>query len=201
MTNARATLLALAAALLSAACDPAPPAPGPATSIRDTDFSNFRFDFQRTSWTLRDSAQEPVRENGIVKQDGYLLDDVVYGDVTGDGVEEALVVVGGVTGGSAVPHWVFVYGAGPRPLWSFETGDRSAGGLKEVYADGGMLVVELYGRNQVPGDPESLGADDGSNTPACCPDSFTRTRYAWDGRAFVPRGAPEVLPYDPGVDG
>jgi hypothetical protein len=199
MRNPRPIFLIFAAAPLSAACEPAETAPAPA-SIRDTDFVNFRYDFQGTSWTLRDSVQEPVRENGIVKQDGYLLDDVVYGDVTGDGVEEALVVVGGVTGGSAVPHWVFVYGAGPRPLWSFETGDRSAGGLNRVYADSGMLVVELFGRGKVPGAPDLL-ADDGSNAPACCPTVFTRSRYAWNGREFVPHGAPQVLPYDPRADG
>lgn len=201
MTNASPAFLVLAAALLSAACEPSAPAPDPAASLRETDFSNFRYEHQRTSWTLRDSAQEPVRENGIIKQPGYLLDEVVYGDVTGDGVEDAVVVVEEVTGGSAVPDWVFVYGAGPRPLWSFQTGDRAAGGLKEVRAEGGMLVVELFGTGKVPGDRERLSAPDGTDSPACCPRTFTRSRHAWNGSEFVPHGAPEVLPFERESDG
>ncbi|HEX6373328.1 MAG TPA: hypothetical protein VF006_30675 [Longimicrobium sp.] len=201
MTNARLAFMVLLAALPSAAsCGGSAPAPGAAASIRGTDFSNFRYHFQRTTIALRDSAQEPVRRNGIIHESGYLLDGVVYGDVTGDGVEDAVVVVEEVTGGSAVPNRVFVYQAGadgPRRLWSFETGDRAAGGFKDVYVRDGVLVVELYGRDKVPSDPASLHRDDGTGSPACCPTMFTRSRYQWNGRAFVPRGAPEVLPYDP----
>lgn len=173
-------------------------------SIRDADFRNFRYEFQGTSWTLRDSAQQEVGDNGIVEEMGYYLDDVLYGDVTGDGSEDAIVIVEGVTGGSAVPHWVFVYAAGPRGprrLWSFETGDRAAGGLKDVYARDGMLVVELYGQEKIPSDPESLYRDDGTDSPACCPSMFTRSRYAWNGRRFQLHRAPEVLPYDPESQG
>ena len=196
----RALRLLLLPLVFAAACHRPAPAPGTAASIRDTDFSNFRYPYGRAGWTLRDSAQEPVRENGIVTEEGYLLDRVVYGDVTGDGREEALVVVEGITGGSAVPHWVFAYTAGdrvPRRLWAFETGDRAAGGLKDVYARDGMLVVELYGQDKLPTRPETLTADDGTGSPACCPTRFTRSRYAWNGRRFALHGTPEVLPYDP----
>jgi hypothetical protein len=202
MTTTRLALPLLLAALLpAAACQRQPaPAPGTSVSVRETDFANFRYPFGRARWTLQDSLQEPVRENGIVREDGYLLDRVVYGDVTGDGREDALVVVGGITGGSAVPHYVFAYADGPRRLWAFETGDRAAGGLKDVYARDGMLVVELFGQDKLPTRPETLTADDGTGTPACCPTRFTRSRYGWNGRRFELRGTPEVLPYDPAAN-
>jgi hypothetical protein len=190
----------LTVAILSAACQPPAPAAEKAASIRHVDFANLSYAFPGGGWTLRDSAQEAVRRNGIIREPGYLLDTVAYGDVTGDGRDDALVVVGEVTGGSAVPHWVFAYTDGPRQLWAFQTGDRSAGGLKDVYAKDGMLVVELFGRDKVPGSPERLTAPDGSDTPACCPAWFTRSRHAWNGRAFELRGTPEVLPYDPAAD-
>jgi hypothetical protein len=199
----RRLLPLLAAALLLSACHRSAPATGPAPSIRHADFANFQYRVGRTRWTLRDSAQAEVRRNGIVTEDGYLLDRVVYGDVTGDGREDALVIVEGVTGGSAVPHWVFAYAAGPRGprrLWAFETGDRAAGGLKDVYARDGMLVVELYGQDKLPTRPRHLTADDGTGSPACCPTRFTRSLYAWKGRRFGLHGTPEVLPYDPSAN-
>lgn len=60
-----------------------------------------------------------------------------------------------------------------------------------------MLVVELLGKGKVPHDPVTYGAEDDTAMGACCPSMFTRSRYTWNGRAFVPRAAPEVLPYDP----
>ncbi|HEU0299779.1 MAG TPA: hypothetical protein VFR37_10000 [Longimicrobium sp.] len=194
-------LLLFAALLAAAACRPHAPAvaPGPAASIRDTDFRNFQYVHQRVTMRLADGAQPEVRRNGIVREEGYYLDSIAYADVTGDGREEAVVTIEELTGGSAIPHWVFVYGDGernPQLLWSFETGDRAYGGLKDVYADGGKLVVELYGRDRLPSEPESLHRDDGTSRGMCCPSLFTRSRYAWNGRAFVLDGA-EVLPYEP----
>jgi hypothetical protein len=202
MRNAPAIreFLLLAPLLLAIACQPAVPAdmPGPAASIREADFRNFRHVDQRIAIRLADGAQPEVRQNGIVQKEGYYIDTVTYADVTGDGREEALVLIEELTGGSATPHWVFIYadGArGPRRLWSFQTGDRATGGLKDVYAADGRLVVELYGKDRVPSDPGSLEGSDGTAQGLCCPTLFTRSRYTWDGRAFVLDGA-EVLPTD-----
>jgi len=49
-------------------------------------------------------------------------------------------------------------------LWSFDTGDRSTGGLRDIYSDDGNLVVETY-------NDEGLGA--------CCAKSFTKSIYKW----------------------
>lgn len=192
------SVLPLAVALAAAACQPASPAPAqrPAPSVRDVDFRSFRYEFEGTSWTLADGTQPDPGE----EEWRYELDGVSYGDVTGDGAEEAIVTVTASTGGTMVPHWVFVYGAGargPRPLWAFASGDRAQGGLRRAYAEGGVLVVELLGKGKVPHDPATYGAEDDTSMGACCPSMFTRSRYTWNGRAFVLRGEPEVLPYDP----
>jgi hypothetical protein len=172
------------------------PAGAAGASIRETDFRNFRYAFGEASWTLVNGTQPDAGEEEL----RYELAHVSYGDVTGDAREEALVTITAETGGTMRPHWVFVYGAGargPELLWSFESGDRAAGGLKRVSADAGTLIVELLGKNMIPSDPETFGAEDDTAQGACCPSMFTRTRYAWNGRAFVLRGPPEVHPYDP----
>jgi hypothetical protein len=204
---ASAAVLLLLATAGTAACQgtspparPSPPAGEPAgapgASIRETDFRNFRYAFGETSWTLVNGTEGDAGEEEL----RYELDQISYGDVTGDGRDEALVTITAETGGTMRPHWVFVYGAGarsPELLWAFASGDRAAGGLKRVYAESGTLMVELLGKNMIPSDPETFGAHDDTAQGACCPGTFTRTRYAWNGRAFVLRGPPEVLPYDP----
>lgn len=199
--SAPASVLLLLATVSTAACQGIPPAmhPSPAAgaSIRETDFRNFHYVFGESSWTLVNGAEPRTDAD---EEWRYELDDVSYGDVTGDGREEAIVMVTAETGGTMVPHWIFVYGAGgrgPELLWAFESGDRADGGLKTAYAEGGMLVVELLGKGKVPHDPATYGAEDDTAMGACCPSRFTRSRYTWNGRAFVPRGAPEVLDYDP----
>jgi hypothetical protein len=121
-----------------------------------------------------------------------------YGDVTGDGAEEAMMMLGIETRGSAIPEIVYIFtlqNTRPKLLWSFETGDRADGGFRNAYADHGELVVELYGKNRVIG--SNLYLDDEA---ACCPSSFTRARYRWDGIKFQLAGTPEVLP-NPSHDG
>ena len=61
-----------------------------------------------------------------------------YGDVTGDGIEEAMMMLGIETRGSAIPEVVYIFGLEhdrPKLVWSFETGDRADGGLRQVYAE------------------------------------------------------------------
>jgi hypothetical protein len=106
-----------------------------------------------------------------------------YGDVTGDGSEDAVVALGIGVRGSAVPDYVYIFTVEkgkPKLIWDFETGDRADGGLRNVYADNGQLVVELFGKDRVIGGQLYKG-DEG----LCCPSSFTRTRYKWTGKNFA----------------
>src|SRR5215213_9736513 len=85
----------------------------------------------------------------------------------------------------------------PRLLWRFEDGDRADGGLRRIYAENGGLVVELYGK-RADGTGKIVGSDlfveDGMMGGDCCPSHFTRAHYKWNGKRFVLRGEPEVLP-------
>jgi hypothetical protein len=118
---------------------------------------------------------------------------VIYGDVTNDGSEEALVVHAMSIRGSGIPYLAYVYTwkrGSPQLLWSFWAGDRGDGGLRQVYAEDGKLVVDLYGKNRVV-NRESTNMED--QIGVCCPQFFTRTRYEWDGSRFRRKGE-EVLP-------
>ncbi|MGQ0764024.1 MAG: hypothetical protein ACT4OT_18695 [Acidobacteriota bacterium] len=126
------------------------------------------------SGRLQDGGVEPERVYHV---------DTVYGDVTGDGLDDAIVVLTVSIRGTAIPYYVYIYGIErnqPKLLWAFETGDRSDAGLCRVFAEKGDLVVELYGANMfVGGDYYIL-----DEIPACCPSHYTRSRYQWKQNRF-----------------
>jgi hypothetical protein len=168
--------------------------------IRKIDFRNFTYpipDERRGKIRLRNGEQPPTQfsKYGIPYDVGYTLGDIDYGDVTGDGVEEAIIDLGWLSSGTAITSYIYIYTLNhgrPQLLWSFTTGDRADGGLQKVYADNGELVVELEGRNKIIG--TDLYASDGHEGGDCCPDSFTRTRYEWRNGRFRQKGKAEVLP-------
>lgn len=112
-------------------------------------------------------------------------------DVTGDGDDEAIVVLKIETGGSAIPQIVHVFSwnaDGPELIWPFRTGDRADGGLKNIFAEGGNLVVELYGQDRfLLGQTETARIGDDIEQ-ICCPTHFTRTVYKWNGKNFLLQG-------------
>ena len=119
---------------------------------------------------------------------------IAYGDVTNDGIEEAIIVMPIQTHGTAIPHHIYIYALKdhrPLLLWDFETCDRADGGLRQVSALEGKLVVELYGRNKVIG--TTLCADDGTRKEHPYPYLITRSRYIWDSREFRLTGDAEVF--------
>lgn len=153
--------------------------PTPASPIRAVDFDNISYpDFpdysdpngrKKKYFTLKPGEGGPNFLN--------------YGDITGDGIEEAMVALGIDNHGSAIPDYVYIFGiegGTPKIIWRFETGDRADGGLRNVYAENGQLVVELFGKDRVIGN-ELFKGDEG----LCCPSVFTRTRYKWTGKHFI----------------
>jgi hypothetical protein len=146
--------------------------------MRSVDFENFTYPEigSRGTFTLK-NGDEPTED------DPRSVVDVVYGDVTADGVEDAMVVQSRSVRGSAIPYYVYVYGLErnkPRLLWSFYAGERGDGGLRQISADRGEMVIELYGRDRVVNGGTSSDED---NIGVCCPRFFTRSRYEWhDGR-------------------
>jgi hypothetical protein len=92
---------------------------------------------------------------------------IVYGDVTGDLREEALVPIssGGTLGN--VAYLVFTSGAASPSLVLTRTPERgSAGGLKMVIEDG--VLVET-------------AVEYGPSDALCCPSITKRTSFRWDG--------------------
>lgn len=114
-----------------------------------------------------------------------------YFDITGDGEDEALVVLKIETAGSAIPQLVYVFtwkDGKPELIWPFRTGDRADGGLKDLRAENGELVVELYGRDRFLLGQTETGKITGDEEQLCCPIFFTRSRYKWNGKNFLMQG-------------
>jgi hypothetical protein len=137
-----------------------PAMPTPSGEIRERDLEN------------SPSVQALLSDTG----GEYLQEDVIYDDVTADGVDDAIVPVssGGTLGNVAFVVLTPVEG-GVHELLR-ETPQRSGGIALEV-VDGSLIMIEpVYG----PDDPE------------CCPSLLKRTTYAWNGSALLPDGVETV---------
>jgi hypothetical protein len=180
--------------------------------IGSFDFKNFTYELPR-GWQNPDGTADIVLTNGRVTPiEGKFSDEMTdeekiaaraqrrigmsyittkYFDVTGDGQDEAVVILKVETGGAAIPQLVYIFSwkdGHPILLWAFRTGDRADGGLKDLRQENGMLLVELYGQDRfllgqvetrkVTGDEEQL----------CCPTFFTRSVYKWNGTSFLMQG-------------
>jgi len=182
------------------------PSSKPSTkSIRAVDFGNFSYPktkgfhiphSRKRFFRLKNGLLPETRDKqGFIVGMGVGLSKVSYGDVTGDGQEEAVVVLSFLTGGSSMPNCVYVYAwdhRRPKLLWAFNTGDRAHGGLRRVKAENRSLLVELYGDGKVVG--KDFYTIDKTFRGACCPTLFTRARYKWTGNGFRLASKPKVLP-------
>jgi hypothetical protein len=171
--------------------------------IRRIDFENFSFPELPSKKCLK----QVVRLiNGRYDAPAYLkklpsvdcwsvvLTGVSYGDITGDGNDEAIVTLYAELGGNSSYSDVYLYSLTknqPTLLWKFMTGDRADGGLKKIYPESGDLVIELFGVGTKIGSLESR-----EDVADCCPKHFTRTRYKWDGKYFRQDGE-EIFPIPP----
>lgn len=171
------------------------PSPGLSSPIRSIDFANFTYPAKPV---FSDARKSFTLQNGKFKgrgdDDPVGLVYLAYGDATGDGDEEAMVVLNMSVRGSAIPYVTYIYtlkDAKPKLLWAFSTGDRADGGLRQEYAEDGELVIELYGKGKIVGG--DLYAEDGMTGGDCCPTHFTRARYQWQGNRFLQKGEEEIL--------
>jgi hypothetical protein len=173
--------------------------------IRTLDFANLTYSAEpiygdQETFRLKDGVYEGrlLVPCGLIPSDcsdpvGLVA--VAYGDATGDGIEEAMVVLTESTRGTAIPYFVYVFAIDkgqPKLLWAFATGDRAQGGLRKVFSDHGDLVVELYGDGARVDGEIYVDAPSG----CCCPIAFTRTRYRWLDDHFASTGDCEVFPID-----
>ena len=162
------------------------------------DFKNYVYPLPR-GWQDVD-GKEATLENGVRRRSeekiGLSFVATKFGDVTGDGEDEALVILKIETAGSAIPQLVYIFTMKteePELIWYFRTGDRADGGLKDLRAETGELVVELFGQDRfILGELETSKIT-GDIEQLCCPTFFTRNRYKWNGKNFQLQGKRETF--------
>ena len=176
------------------------------------DFKNYTYPLPR-GWQNPDGTDEITLKNGRVQRvEPATTDDMdseakaearvrrrigmsylttKYLDITGDGSDEAIVVLKVETGGAAIPQLGYVFtwkGDQPQLIWSFRTGDRADGGLKDLRSENGEFVLELYGQDRFLLGGIETGKITGDEEQLCCPTFFTRSRYKWNGNTFLMQG-------------
>ena len=135
-----------------------------------------------------DMADQEKLEARATRRIGMSYVTTKYFDITGDGQDEAIVVLKVETTGHAIPQLVYIYewkDGGPELIWNFRTGDRADGGLKDMRVENGELVVELYGQDRFLLGQTETGKITGDEEQLCCPTYFTRTFYKWNGKNFL----------------
>ncbi len=157
------------------------------------DFKNFKYPLPR-GWQDIDS-KEITLENGVRRMTeakiGMSYVTTKYFDVTGDGEDEAFVILKVATGSITIPQIVYIFEwkeGKPELLWYFRTGDRADGGLKRLGVEDGELVVELFGIDRYIFTQMETSKIVGDEQRLCCPTHFTRTRYKREGNGFVMQG-------------
>lgn len=149
-----------------------------ATAIRAIDFANRTYESDAGKVTVVDGEVELPPEDPEMPEMlmSFSVGKPSYGDVDGDGVEEAVVVTsfnGGGTGQFTEAE-VYALRAGakePVRIGVIGGGDRGDGGLDDVRIEGDVIRV----------DRNLATEDDGT----CCPSKLVQETWRWDGKAFV----------------
>lgn len=160
-----------------------------ASPIGKFDFENFTYPLPR-GWQDVDS-KEITLENGKrrLTEDRIGMEYVTtkFFDITGDGQDEALVILKVLTGSITIPQNIYIFewkDNSPELLWNFRSGDRADGGLKNIYLENGELTIELFGRDRyIFGDMETSKIV-GDEERLCCPTNWTKTAYKREGNIF-----------------
>ena len=171
------------------------------------DFKNFTYPLPRgwqnpdgTDLTLTDGKRLPISkfvtddmeddekaEARALRRIGMSYVTTRYLDMTGDGQDEAIVILKVETTGNAIPQLVYVFewkDEKPELIWNFRTGDRADGGLKDLRIENGEIVLELYGQDRFLLGETETSKITGDEEQLCCPTFFTRTFYKWNGKNF-----------------
>jgi hypothetical protein len=154
-------------------------------NIRSVDFKNFTF----PAYCIGETPEKVTVKNGEFyrekQEDGYVdrfsfnVFDIAYGDVTGDGVGDAVILTVCNTGGTGNFSEGYVYSmkAGkPALVARIPGGDRAYGGLRSASVEKGLLIV----------DSNDVGEEGG----ACCPQFVITTRYRVTGGKLAAVGQP-----------
>lgn len=167
------------------------------SGVRQIDFRNFTYPWDEPplgvpgSWqwlrqTPKDVLQLADGRHNFVEvgapdrgQPYVALRSVTYGDLDGDGYDEAAVDLVYGTGGTANWHYLYVYSAvngTKRFIDRLESGSRADGGLVSVAISRGLLVLDFADSERRQGD--------------CCSSGVIRVSYLLQDGSFV-----ETKPY------
>lgn len=127
-----------------------------------------------------DFSKHPVMERYLNGAGGEIDPTaIIYGDLTGDGVEEAVVPVGSGGEGGNIAIFVFGYGAG------------GLAALIRMLPQGSSIQAEIEDGQVVTTEPV-FGASD----PLCCPSELRKNTYGWNGTDMAQTGS-ETVPATP----
>jgi hypothetical protein len=148
-------------------------------NIHDIDFKNFTYADAPCA-----GEGEPITvKNGVYERDQeddkvyFEIRGVVFGDLTGDGVDEAVVRTLCNTGGTGQFTDALVYtlrGGKPTVIGELGIGDRADGGLYDVRIRDGVLYADRFGH--------------GEGSGACCPEYIETSAFRWNGKTFAETG-------------
>lgn len=156
------------------------------SDIRKVDFKNFTFEpfcvgEQPEKITVKDGEFfKETEEDGFT--DRFFFSAAVdgYGDVDGDGKDEAVISSICNTGGTGNFSEGFIYtmkSGKPVLMARIEGGDRAYGGIIGISVEKGIVIVD---RN-----------DAGETGAACCAEFAVKTKYKWNGKKLVESGKAE----------
>ena len=156
-------------------------------AIRKIDFRNFSYNTcfdedQKTTRITKGKYQREIKDGDIKYSVYFEVRAVVYGDLDGDGNEEAVVDTICNSGGTGQFTDGLVYrmqNGKPVLIGNIGVGDRADGGLHEVKIVNGLLKVSRYG----------------GHSGACCPDYIETSTHKLTGKRLVEIGKPVQSDY------
>lgn len=117
---------------------------------------------------------EPKDPDEFVERGSFEVGKPIFGDVDGDGAEEAVLVTFFNGGGTGRFTGIDVYAmrdGKETVIGGIPGGDRGDGGISDVRLEGKVILVERM---------MSMEGDG-----ACCPSKLQHERWSWNGSAFV----------------
>jgi hypothetical protein len=156
------------------------------TDIQRVDFKNFTYrpycvDQDTEKVTVKNGEfSSEKQEDGFIDRFYFKAYDAEYGDLNGDGKDEAVVLTVCNTGGTGNFSEGFIFSMKnnkPFLLARIPGGDRADGGLRSAIVEAGLLVVESN-------DPSETGG-------SCCPEFALTNRYKLSGGKLIVAGKTE----------
>jgi len=159
---------------------PAIVAPVPGPGIRAIDWMNRTYVQGDARYTVAGGQVETELADDL--HGFFSVTPPVFGDLTGDGAEEVVIITLEHLGGTGMFTSVDVYGmveGAEAVIGTIPGGDRGDGGIADVQIDGNAVAVDRY---------LSLEGDG-----ACCPSQLQHERWTWDGTTFVENEAARTV--------